>query len=85
MIGVQPTESVMRKVGLLLGDGFEISSTTYEKKFTRLCLERNFFYFIFSAPTGQMDVWQDCGMPATNIDCAMIWKVVNTQFLILKW
>lgn len=44
-----------------------------------------FFILFFSAPTGQMDVWQDCGMPATNIDCAMIWKVVNTQFLILKW
>ncbi|XP_051905350.1 interleukin 12 receptor, beta 2a, like isoform X1 [Hippocampus zosterae] len=26
------------------------------------------------APTGQMNVWRDCGMPATSIDCAMIWK-----------
>ncbi|XP_077397572.1 interleukin 12 receptor, beta 2a, like isoform X2 [Festucalex cinctus] len=26
------------------------------------------------APTGQLDVWKDCGMPATNLDCAMTWK-----------
>ncbi|XP_077415700.1 interleukin-12 receptor subunit beta-2-like isoform X2 [Vanacampus margaritifer] len=26
------------------------------------------------APTGQMDVWKDCGVPATNIDCALTWK-----------
>nr|XP_057905419.1 interleukin 12 receptor, beta 2a, like isoform X2 [Doryrhamphus excisus] len=27
-----------------------------------------------SAPTGEMDVWKDCGVPATNIDCVITWK-----------
>ncbi|XP_054615193.1 interleukin-6 receptor subunit beta-like isoform X2 [Dunckerocampus dactyliophorus] len=26
------------------------------------------------APTGEMDVWKDCGVPATNIDCVITWK-----------
>ncbi|XP_061702901.1 interleukin 12 receptor, beta 2a, like isoform X2 [Syngnathoides biaculeatus] len=26
------------------------------------------------APTGQMDVWKDCGVLTTNADCVMTWK-----------
>ncbi|KAM9785003.1 interleukin 12 receptor, beta 2a, like [Syngnathus typhle] len=32
----------------------------------RICLE--------TAPTGPINVWKDCGVPATNLDCAMTWK-----------
>ncbi|XP_061740993.1 interleukin 12 receptor, beta 2a, like isoform X2 [Nerophis ophidion] len=29
-----------------------------------------------AAPTGEMDVWEDCGVPATNSDCVMTWKML---------
>ncbi|XP_077590553.1 interleukin-6 receptor subunit beta-like isoform X2 [Stigmatopora nigra] len=30
-----------------------------------------------TAPTGQMDIWKDCGVPATNSDCSLIWKKIS--------
>ncbi|XP_077475088.1 interleukin 12 receptor, beta 2a, like isoform X2 [Stigmatopora argus] len=32
-----------------------------------------------TAPTGQMDIWKDCGVPATNSDCFVIWKISLSQ------
>ncbi|XP_057716558.1 interleukin 12 receptor, beta 2a, like isoform X2 [Corythoichthys intestinalis] len=29
-----------------------------------------------TAPTGQIDVWKDCGVSATNNDCVMTWKKI---------
>ncbi|XP_061892507.1 leukemia inhibitory factor receptor-like isoform X1 [Entelurus aequoreus] len=29
-----------------------------------------------AAPTGEMDVWEDCGVPATNIVCVITWKML---------
>ncbi|XP_061557199.1 interleukin 12 receptor, beta 2a, like isoform X2 [Phycodurus eques] len=32
-----------------------------------------------AAPTGQIDVWKDCGVPATNADCVVTWKLPTSQ------
>ncbi|XP_034046165.1 interleukin 12 receptor, beta 2a, like isoform X2 [Thalassophryne amazonica] len=29
-----------------------------------------------TAPTGEVDVWMDCGMPSTNADCVLTWKML---------